>query len=327
MPIDFHTYFLSSSPPGFDLETYASARFLRQNELHFGLLSTNQAVAGKTIYCRQEETGSALGNVETKTSTGAANAERILSWNQSYGNISAIDDVEFNADGNKSGTSMGKKRVSFADDIGLALENVRVLGDSSDVPPVLEPDVLAQLNLGCSAPLCIAEPQFAVNFPQPLSDYLELRSKVESGKVSLETAHVKGSSVLGTVRVKNIAFEKKVFVRLTFSNWETYDDINAVYSSTAGSYSPFYDIFEFKISLKAVEKEVRRIYFAVCYEAGDEQFWDNNNGENYEIVSLACEASGNREISSDTKVFSLAPVNSWTDFSSWDGISSCDTYW
>lgn len=327
MPVDFHTYILSSSPPGFELESYAPERFIRQSQLHFGLLSSKQAVAGKTIYCGQEKTESVLGNAETKNSTGAANAERILSWNQSYGNISAIDNVKFNADSNSSGTSMGKKRVLFADDVGLALEDVRVVEDSPDVPPVLEPDVIARLNLGSSAPLCIEDPQFAVNFPQPVSDYLELRNKVESSKVSLETAHVKSSSVLGTVRVKNIAFEKKVFVRLTCNNWETYDDINATYSSTSGIYSPSYDTFKFKISLKAVEKDVCSVYFAVCYKAGDEQFWDNNNGENYEIVSLSCEASGNSKISSDAKVFSLTPENSWTDFSSWDGISSCDAYW
>lgn len=58
------------------------------------------------------------------------------------------------------------------------------------------------------------------------------RRRLESIKVSLENVIVKEneSMVVGTIKVKNISFNKEVIVRASWDNWKTQEDIFCTYS-------------------------------------------------------------------------------------------------
>lgn len=329
MPVDFQSYFLSSSPPGFELDLCSSEHFIKQNGLIGSIQNSKPTAKTRAFALFDEQPCSVLGNAQKDSSYNAKNAERILSWKHSYENFASVGKPALSTNRCESKANMGKKKVSFADDIGLALEDVRILTESSDVPPNLGPELLAHLNLSSSS-LSVEPLSFIFNFSQPGSDYLNLRNKVEKEKVSLENVTVRGSSLMGTVRVKNVAFEKKVFIRLTNNNWVTYEDFVATYVPVTGN-SPVtpqpYDTFAFEVSLPSSTIEAKNMQFAVCFQAGAEQFWDNNNGENYELISVAQEMGHYTPSHVDKMVFSLHHEDSWTDFSGWDGFEIADPYW
>lgn len=320
MPVDFQNYFLSSSPPGFELGLYSSEHFIKQN----GFIGTSAKTGAIGFF--DEQPCSIHGNAQKDSSYSARNAERILNWNHSYENVASVGKPVLSTKRCQSEAKMGRKKVSFADDVGLALEDVRIVTESSDDPPTLCPEFL---NLGSSS-LSVEPLSFIFNFSQPGSDYLNLRNKLENDKVSLENATIKGSSMMGTVRVKNIAFEKKVFIRLTNNNWLTYEDFVAMYVPVTGNSSVApqpYDTFSFDVSLPSSTAEAKSMHFAVCFQAGSEQFWDNNNGENYEVISVGKEMGRYSPNQVDKTVFSLHHEDSWTDFSGWNGFETTDPYW
>ena len=217
-----------------------------------------------------------------------------------------------------------KKRVSFADDIGLSLEAVRTITESSDTPPRLRPEILSSITVGATAGVT-EKPPLVLQFPQPASDYLAFREKVDKNCVSLENVILKDYNLIGTVRVKNISFEKAVRVRCTFDGWETHTDISASYvpnnpvvgqSSTASRY----DTFKFEMSVPPTMDFSKKIQFCVCYEVNNAQFWDNNCGANYEVTSANWKEK-------DNSVFSIDYERDWTSYSSWSSVDSSVPYY
>ena len=104
------------------------------------------------------------------------------------------------------------------------------------------------------------------------------------------------------IRVKNMSFEKHVFVRFTLNNWKSYTDVNSFFtyltslkqlsksssSSISSSTSNQHDNFICVLSLNHhLSKEETNTFlkfeFAVCYKPTDTEnhYWDNNNGLNY----------------------------------------------
>lgn len=61
---------------------------------------------------------------------------------------------------------------------------------------------------------------------------IHYRRRLESIKVSLENVIVKEneSMVVGTIKVKNMSFNKEVIVRASWDNWKTQEDIFCTYS-------------------------------------------------------------------------------------------------
>lgn len=58
------------------------------------------------------------------------------------------------------------------------------------------------------------------------------REKLDSQNVSLENVIVKEneSVVIGTVKVRNLSFQKEVIVRSTWDNWKTQQDTICTYT-------------------------------------------------------------------------------------------------
>lgn len=104
--------------------------------------------------------------------------------------------------------SRHKKRVVFADDRGMSLTHVRVMTEPSSVPPVWSSRFLAHLTNGLSAE--VSPEPWEVKFPQPASDYVDFRKRLDTANVSLENVIVRESEecALGTVKVRNIAYDK-----------------------------------------------------------------------------------------------------------------------
>ncbi|KAL6451463.1 GAC1 Serine/threonine-protein phosphatase 1 regulatory subunit GAC1 [Candida maltosa Xu316] len=100
--------------------------------------------------------------------------------------------------------------------------------------------------------------------------------KTDSGKTFL----------FGLVNVKNLSFEKNIFIKLTLNNWKTsivfggqsiISFVKSVDSNT--------DQFKFKIALDDLVYDSTKVDLQLCikYEVGGQEYWDNNFGNNYKF--------------------------------------------
>ncbi|KAF8177632.1 putative phosphatase regulatory subunit-domain-containing protein [Pholiota molesta] len=94
-----------------------------------------------------------------------------------------------------------------------------------------------------------------------------------------------GASILGTVRVRNLAFAKCVAVRFTFDAWQTTSEVIGKYLDSP---SPQFDRFGFAIRLNDLLARIegKTLLLAVKYSIGGREMWDNNGGQNY-LVTFA----------------------------------------
>lgn len=241
-----------------------------------------------------------------------------------------------------------KKRVVFADDRGFPLTLVRTMTEPSNMPPRWSFQFLAQVTQGACAE--VAPEPWEVMFQQPASDYLDFRRRLDTNNVSLENVIVKESEqvVVGTVKVRNLAFHKEVIVRTTSDDWETHEDAFCTYvpnSPPAHGVTVLYDTFSFRLTLPPRSKKLQ---FCVCYRTAGIEFWDNNNGKNYFIVKK--EFPPSQQVKSNPQIIRLyddstdgskinlsrrfsddvkpnAQLDSWSEFASWNHLNNDTPYW
>lgn len=98
--------------------------------------------------------------------------------------------------------------------------------------------------------------------------------------LSLELAD-DGTSIIGRVRVRNIAFEKWVGVRFTFDSWQTTSEVTAKHLTSVNGGA--FDIFGFTIRLNDMLSriETRTLLLAIRFHSAGREMWDNNGGRNY----------------------------------------------
>ncbi|GAA0077928.1 carbohydrate-binding protein [Clostridium sp. CTA-5] len=82
-------------------------------------------------------------------------------------------------------------------------------------------------------------------------------------------------STHGYIRVKNLAYDKKVIVHYAENYGKSWQDKNAEYVKTNPDGS---EIWRFNITTKYQGSE-----FAIKYEVNGKTYWDNNNGKNYSV--------------------------------------------
>lgn len=125
-------------------------------------------------------------------------------------------------------------------------------------------------------------PPWQVTFPQPASDYLAFRRKLDQNSVSLENVIVRESEqcLVGTVKVRNLAYDKEVVVRASSDCWSTHEDVYCTYVEQPGSPGPLilYDTFRFRLTLPVASDIVE---FCVRYRTDGKESWDNNENKNY----------------------------------------------
>lgn len=269
-----------------------------------------------------------------------------------------------------------KKRVSFADNNGKELFTVRTMSEPSNCPPKLTSKIveyflnrefnnsnsnLNKLNsheyysnyrnydYGISAlnytnDMSSVQGSIAVyslNFAQPAGDYLKFRKQLDEKNVCLENVLLNRFSINGTIKVKNINFQKHVFIRCSFNNWASHEDFHTqyvpseYYSTPMGPSSPTlsaafygnnpnyqphhkdYDTFRFNFELpKTVDQKPlntpnNTIQFCVCFKAGaSDEYWDNNSGLNYEILQYVIDIEKLKPNNQDKSNFYLGKAPS-----------------
>ncbi len=92
-----------------------------------------------------------------------------------------------------------------------------------------------------------------------------------------------GASILGKVRVRNLAFSKWIAVRFTFDAWQTTSEVTGKYLDSP---SPEFDRFSFSIRLNDLlaRIESKTLLLAVKYSIEGREMWDNNGGQNYRVA-------------------------------------------
>ncbi|GIX97574.1 protein phosphatase 1 regulatory subunit 3C [Caerostris extrusa] len=229
-----------------------------------------------------------------------------------------------------NGRDGGKKRVWFADDKGLALTHVKIMSEPSNCPPKWTDEFLAQVVKGVK-PNPTSDIQWTAQFAQPASDYLAFRDKIQKNNVSLENVIVRegDDTVTGTIKVKNIAFDKEVFVRVTFDKWVSSQDIAASFSpSGIQSGNSQFDTFSFALCIPSSAVKFETVEFCVCYKCSGVEYWDSNNGENYVLAAVSqkspvlCPTYAKR-VSDALQV----NINSWSEFASWNHLVTEGPYW
>jgi len=226
-----------------------------------------------------------------------------------------------------SPTSPGRtgKKVSFADHKGFALATVKIMAEPSDQPPRLGPEIFKSITKGAEAEVT-GLPPFKLNFTQPASDYLAFREKIERNNVSLENAILRDYNLLGTIKVKNISFEKKVFVRYSSDSWQTSQDFEARYVPPVGINSNHsFDTFSFEFEISTEMDPHNLIQFAVCFETPSNQFWDSNSGQNYEIKPTDFNSA--LPDHGDTLASNLQKSSTWTEYNCWRHVDTSTPYY
>ncbi|XP_056259627.1 protein phosphatase 1 regulatory subunit 3B [Seriola aureovittata] len=196
-------------------------------------------------------------------------------------------------------TRKAKKQVTFADHRGLSLTRVKVFSPFND--PIDIP-LNVQEALSSAASLTAEKDRLVLDFPQPSSDYLLFRQSLNRNLVCLEHCVLKDKGLAGTVKVRNVSFEKSVRLRVTFDTWKSHTDVDCVYvkDTYPSSYS---DTFSFEVSLPAELPPHERVEFAVCYEVGGRQHWDSNWGDNYRVLWSSMKSHRQDAVSHRTNSF------------------------
>ena len=96
--------------------------------------------------------------------------------------------------------------------------------------------------------------------------------------VKLENVVIDHLKCFATVKVKNLGYEKDVFVRYTLNNWKTYQDLPAYYLKDSNS--GYADTFAFELNVPDKD-EVQEVCFSIAFRCMEQEFWDNNNNKNY----------------------------------------------
>ncbi|XP_047993075.1 glycogen-binding subunit 76A isoform X2 [Leguminivora glycinivorella] len=209
------------------------------------------------------------------------------------------------------GTPGRKKIVRFADVLGLDLADVKTFMDEIPVIPKSAYDDLTGCDVASSPPArppprlgaLTLVPLFVL--PRDVTDKLEIQNVcLESARVC-DGVHV---TICGSVRVRNLDFNKTVHVRYTMNKWKTYTDLQANY--VQGSCDGFSDRFQFVLYAPCILSG-QRLELAVRFQCKGQQFWDNNCGANYCFDCLALGALAPAAPSSPPHSTPLHPQVEW----------------
>lgn len=111
---------------------------------------------------------------------------------------------------------------------------------------------------------------------------LSLPIRVEKVYLSSDT-----KTLIGVVAVQNLAFRKSITVRFTLDTWKTVSEIDATFDNTVRRNKQTkddYDQFHFNIKLDdQVNLEHKTMNFCVRYKVHDQEYWDNNNTNNFQV--------------------------------------------
>ncbi|XP_034618147.1 protein phosphatase 1 regulatory subunit 3G [Trachemys scripta elegans] len=186
-----------------------------------------------------------------------------------------------------------KKRVQFADALGLNLASVKHFSAAEDpqVPPAVlsrlrrlpREEFSAALGLGCRALPPPPALQLVPDF-QPAGE-VAATERLRRERVCLERLGRPAAAldVRGTVRVLSCPGPKEVTVRYTFNEWRSFLDAAAQPLAGPEGSDPPTERFHFSLCTPPGLLEGSAVHFAVCYRSQQGEYWDNNGGSNYTL--------------------------------------------
>ncbi|KAM4687323.1 protein phosphatase 1 regulatory subunit 3G [Discoglossus pictus] len=178
-----------------------------------------------------------------------------------------------------------KKRVKFADSLGLCLASVKHFLSSDE--PLVPSEVLARLQSDSPDELGPEEDLYWEQPPQPPAlNYKEQEAQLKDQRVCLEHVSPSSLGVRGSVLVQEPGNGVQVIIRYTFNEWLSYMECSASTpepsASTTLSLAPGVQRFIFTLCHPPTTS---RIHFAICCNIGlGQQLWDNNQGSNYTVI-------------------------------------------
>uniref|UniRef100_A0A452F3B2 Protein phosphatase 1 regulatory subunit 3G n=1 Tax=Capra hircus TaxID=9925 RepID=A0A452F3B2_CAPHI len=208
-----------------------------------------------------------------------------------------------------------KKRVQFADALGLSLARVKHFSEAEE--PQVPPAVLSRLRSFPARaedleglPACWPRwwPRAAASRRRPAPRPARLRRQ----RVCLERVQCAapgGAEVTGSGRVLGCPGPRTVAVRYTFTEWRSFLDVPAELRPEPGKplppdapsgepgdgeEEPDAERFHFALSLppgllptegEDADAPGLAVHFAICYRCAQGEYWDNNSGANYTLRS------------------------------------------
>ncbi|XP_026873724.1 protein phosphatase 1, regulatory subunit 3Da [Electrophorus electricus] len=181
--------------------------------------------------------------------------------------------------------------VRFVDSLGMDLETVKVFRSGEDpfVPEHVLFRLLMNAELAASKSLEISLPYLKPVFPVQPGDCSNFLQRLCRQQVCLERVLCYEPGIIGIVLVLNLAFEKEVTVRYSFTNWKSCTETKAhwIANKYMEGISSGYSCDSFRFHLPVppfILHPGAVLEFAICYKVQGSQFWDNNEGQNYKLV-------------------------------------------
>ncbi|KAL1305894.1 hypothetical protein AAFC00_004040 [Neodothiora populina] len=119
------------------------------------------------------------------------------------------------------------------------------------------------------------------NFPEDTYERKSKPVRVERLILSSDT-----KTLVGTVAVVNIAFEKLVVARFTLDYWKTTSEVRADYDNDVRRQNPTDGCDRFTFSIRLADQanlENKTLLLCIKYATNGQDFWDNNDNMNYQI--------------------------------------------
>lgn len=166
------------------------------------------------------------------------------------------------------GDGGARKRVQFADTLGLSLADVKHFNTTDE--PLVPHAVLTRHRSFQPAPQTHAQPVLVPCFPEPA----DAQQKVHEQRVALEKVQVTPFELRGQVLASTEDERAAVFVRFTFNDWLSHVDAPALRVSD-GRYT-------FSVLVPPLWS-ASAVHFALVLRSASGEFWDNNRGLNYSL--------------------------------------------
>ncbi|KAM9839392.1 protein phosphatase 1 regulatory subunit 3G [Aulostomus maculatus] len=182
--------------------------------------------------------------------------------------------------------SEGRKRVKFADSMGLNLASVKhfsaleepqipskVLSRHQSFPPQA---FLSDLRQSLQS---LEADRLVTCFPDPR----DVDQRVRLLRVCLERVSITQFDVRGTIRVMCDCADRGVGLRYTFNEWLSHVDTQALPAGPPGLPAERYT---FTVGTPPFTDPGSALHFAVYLRCDEGEFWDNNAGRNYTLRCL-----------------------------------------
>lgn len=118
------------------------------------------------------------------------------------------------------------------------------------------------------------------NFPADTEHRQNLPVRVERVYLSSDN-----KTLVGSIAVQNLAFNKLVVARFTLDYWKTTSEVVADYNhDVRRKQDDGCDRFNFSIKLADLANlENKTMFFCIRYNVNGQEYWDNNNSMNYQV--------------------------------------------